>query len=185
MFVELIHCSSVDLGHSKICSHETHPNSPCLTCGKDAVVNPEKTKLLENELPVAPIEEAQPRRCYTSTSNFFPQPSSYDCSETSAIVFNPAQSLHMRTNSDSIGPDQHDVPRSAHSFSSFEEIRRPLCVSQSKRRGKPNRRQRCQICRFRKGVVSHNCIRASKIDQQKYCSAHITWTRSLDQAHSK
>ncbi|KAH7396853.1 hypothetical protein DE146DRAFT_53158 [Phaeosphaeria sp. MPI-PUGE-AT-0046c] len=47
---------------------------------------------------------------------------SYDFSDNSAIVFNPAQSLHIRTNSDSTNSNQSDVPRSAHSFSSFEEI---------------------------------------------------------------
>jgi hypothetical protein len=48
---------------------------------------------------------------------------SYDFSDTSAIVFNPAQSLHIRTNSDSTNSNGSDIaPRSAHSFSSFEEI---------------------------------------------------------------
>jgi hypothetical protein len=47
---------------------------------------------------------------------------SYDFSDNSAIVFNPAQSLHIRTNSDSTNSNHSDVPRSAHSFSSFEEI---------------------------------------------------------------
>ncbi|OAL52417.1 hypothetical protein IQ07DRAFT_642111 [Pyrenochaeta sp. DS3sAY3a] len=47
---------------------------------------------------------------------------SYDFSDSSAIVFNPAQSLHIRTGSDSSNSNQSDAPRSAHSFSSFEEI---------------------------------------------------------------
>lgn len=56
---------------------------------------------------------------------------SYDFSDTSAIVFNPAQSLHIRTNSDSSNSNQSDVPRSAHSFSSFEEIHFPMNSPQS------------------------------------------------------
>ncbi|KAF1363076.1 hypothetical protein EJ07DRAFT_173784 [Lizonia empirigonia] len=47
---------------------------------------------------------------------------SYDFSDSSAIVFNPAQSLHIRTSSDSTNSNQSDVPRSAGSFGSFEEI---------------------------------------------------------------
>ncbi|KAL5113513.1 hypothetical protein ACEQ8H_008621 [Pleosporales sp. CAS-2024a] len=47
--------------------------------------------------------------------------SSYDFSD--AIVFNPAQNLHIRTNSDSTTSAHSDAaPRSAHSFSSFEDI---------------------------------------------------------------
>ncbi|KAF2830616.1 hypothetical protein CC86DRAFT_284508 [Ophiobolus disseminans] len=56
---------------------------------------------------------------------------SYDFSDNSAIVFNPAQSLHIRTNSDSTNSNQSDVPRSAHSFSSFEEIHFPMNSPQS------------------------------------------------------
>jgi hypothetical protein len=54
---------------------------------------------------------------------------SYDF--TDAIVFNPAQSLHIRTNSDSTNSNHSDVPRSAHSFSSFEEIHFPMNSPQS------------------------------------------------------
>lgn len=56
---------------------------------------------------------------------------SYDFSDNSAIIFNPAQSLHIRTNSDSSNSNQSDVPRSAHSFSSFEEIHFPINSPQS------------------------------------------------------
>ncbi|KAF1938803.1 hypothetical protein EJ02DRAFT_353692 [Clathrospora elynae] len=56
---------------------------------------------------------------------------SYDFSDNSAIVFNPAQSLHIRTNSDSSNSNQSDAPRSAHSFSSFEEIHFPMNSPQS------------------------------------------------------
>jgi hypothetical protein len=56
---------------------------------------------------------------------------SYDFSDNSAIVFNPAQSLHIRTNSDSTNSNQSDLPRSAHSFSSFEEIHYPMNSPQS------------------------------------------------------
>jgi hypothetical protein len=54
---------------------------------------------------------------------------SYDFSDTSAIVFNPATSLHIRTSSDSTDSNHSDVPRSAHSFSSFEEIHYPIMNS--------------------------------------------------------
>ncbi|KAF2853336.1 hypothetical protein T440DRAFT_487767 [Plenodomus tracheiphilus IPT5] len=57
--------------------------------------------------------------------------SSYDFSDTSAIVFNPAQSLHIRTNSDSSTSNHSDVPRSANSIGSFEEIQYPLHSPQS------------------------------------------------------
>ncbi|KAL6707691.1 hypothetical protein ACN47E_003812 [Coniothyrium glycines] len=56
---------------------------------------------------------------------------SYDFSDTSAIIFNPAQSLHIRTGSDSTNSNQSDAPRSAHSFSSFEEIHFPMNSPQS------------------------------------------------------
>ncbi|KAF2130525.1 hypothetical protein P153DRAFT_289102 [Dothidotthia symphoricarpi CBS 119687] len=56
---------------------------------------------------------------------------SYDFSDTSAIIFNPAQSLHIRTKSDSSNSNHSDVPRSAHSFSSFEEIQFPMSSPQS------------------------------------------------------
>ena len=56
---------------------------------------------------------------------------SYDYSDSSAIIFNPAQSLHIRTGSDSSNSNQSDVPRSAHSFSSFEEIQFPMHSPQS------------------------------------------------------
>ncbi|EUC41800.1 hypothetical protein COCMIDRAFT_105248 [Bipolaris oryzae ATCC 44560] len=56
---------------------------------------------------------------------------SYDYSENSAIIFNPAQSLHIRTGSDSSTSNHSDVPRSAHSFSSFEEIQFPMHSPQS------------------------------------------------------
>ena len=48
---------------------------------------------------------------------------SYDFSDSSAIVFNPAQSLHIRTSSDSTNSNQSDVPRSAGSLGSFEEMK--------------------------------------------------------------
>jgi hypothetical protein len=52
---------------------------------------------------------------------------SYDFSDSSAIVFNPAQSLHIRTSSDSTNSNHSDVPRSAGSLgSSFEEINFPM-----------------------------------------------------------
>jgi hypothetical protein len=55
---------------------------------------------------------------------------SYDfTNEASGLIFNPAQSLHIRTGSDS--SQQSDVPRSAHSFSSFEEIHYPMNSPQS------------------------------------------------------
>jgi len=57
--------------------------------------------------------------------------SSYDFSDTSAIVFNPAQSLHIRTNSDSSTSNHSDLPHSAHSIGSFEEIHYPLHSPQS------------------------------------------------------
>ena len=44
-------------------------------------------------------------------------------------IFNPNQTLHIRTNSDS--SQQSDVPRSAHSFSSYEEIQFPMNSPQS------------------------------------------------------
>ncbi|KAL6170065.1 hypothetical protein ACJQWK_03059 [Exserohilum turcicum] len=56
---------------------------------------------------------------------------SYDYSDSSAIIFNPAQSLHIRTGSDSSNSNQSDVPRSAHSFSSFEDIQFPMHSPQS------------------------------------------------------
>ncbi|KAI8935405.1 hypothetical protein NX059_012568 [Plenodomus lindquistii] len=56
---------------------------------------------------------------------------SYDFSDTSAIVFNPAQSLHIRTNSDSSTSNHSDHPRSANSIGSFEEIHYPLHSPQS------------------------------------------------------
>ncbi|KAF2025848.1 hypothetical protein EK21DRAFT_75454 [Setomelanomma holmii] len=58
---------------------------------------------------------------------------SYDLSDNSAIIFNPAQSLslHVRTNSDSTNSNQSDAPRSAHSMSSFEEIHFPMNSPQS------------------------------------------------------
>jgi hypothetical protein len=58
---------------------------------------------------------------------------SYDFSDNSAIIFNPAQSLslHVRTNSDSTNSNQSDAPRSAHSMSSFEEIHFPMNSPQS------------------------------------------------------
>ncbi|KAF2243574.1 hypothetical protein BU26DRAFT_104679 [Trematosphaeria pertusa] len=56
---------------------------------------------------------------------------SYDfTNDTSAnIIFNPAQSLHIRTNSDS--SQQSDAPRSAGSFSSYEEVQFPMNSPQS------------------------------------------------------
>jgi hypothetical protein len=54
---------------------------------------------------------------------------SWDLNEVT--VFNPAQNLHIRTNSDSTTSNQSDVPRSAHSFSSFEEISFPMNSPQS------------------------------------------------------
>jgi hypothetical protein len=56
---------------------------------------------------------------------------SYDFSDNSAIVFNPATSLHIRTSSDSTTSNHSDAPRSAHSFSSFEEIHFPMNSPQS------------------------------------------------------
>ncbi len=56
---------------------------------------------------------------------------SYDFSDSSAIIFNPAQSLHIRTNSDSTNSNHSDAPPSAHSFSSFEEIHFPMNSPQS------------------------------------------------------
>jgi hypothetical protein len=56
---------------------------------------------------------------------------SYDFSDTSAIIFNPAQSLHIRTNSDSTTSNHSDVPRSAGSLGSFEEIHFPIHSPQS------------------------------------------------------
>ncbi|RAR06944.1 c6 finger domain-containing protein [Stemphylium lycopersici] len=55
---------------------------------------------------------------------------SYDFSDN-AIIFNPAQSLHIRTGSGSSDSAHSDVPRSAHSFSSFEEIQFPMHSPQS------------------------------------------------------
>lgn len=46
---------------------------------------------------------------------------SFDFNDPQALIINPAQTLHIRTNSDS----SSDAPRSAHSFSSFEEIHYP------------------------------------------------------------
>ncbi|KAF1950950.1 hypothetical protein CC80DRAFT_220514 [Byssothecium circinans] len=56
---------------------------------------------------------------------------SYDFSSENNLIFNPAQSLtlHVRTNSDS--SQQSEVPRSAGSLSSFEEIQFPLNSPQS------------------------------------------------------
>lgn len=53
----------------------------------------------------------------------FAHRNSYDFSsqQQALIINNPAQTLHIRTNSDS----SSDAPRSAHSFSSFEEIHYP------------------------------------------------------------
>ncbi|KAI4642854.1 hypothetical protein J4E93_006923 [Alternaria ventricosa] len=56
---------------------------------------------------------------------------SYDYSDSSAIIFNPAQSLHIRTGSNSSNSNHSDVPPSAHSFSSFEEIQFPMHSPQS------------------------------------------------------
>lgn len=56
---------------------------------------------------------------------------SYDFTDPSALIFNPAQSLHIRTSSDSTNSNQSDAPRSAHSFSSFEEIHFPMNSPQS------------------------------------------------------
>jgi hypothetical protein len=48
---------------------------------------------------------------------------SYDFTGTAAVISNPAYNLHIRTGSDSTNSNQSDLaPRSAHSFSSFEEI---------------------------------------------------------------
>jgi hypothetical protein len=49
--------------------------------------------------------------------------------EQQAVIFNPGQALHIRTNSDS--SHHSDVPRSAGSFSSFEEIQFPMNSPQS------------------------------------------------------
>ncbi|KAF2787183.1 hypothetical protein K505DRAFT_367571 [Melanomma pulvis-pyrius CBS 109.77] len=46
-----------------------------------------------------------------------------------ALIFNPGQALHIRTNSDS--SQQSDVPRSAGSFSSYDEIHFPMNSPQS------------------------------------------------------
>jgi hypothetical protein len=56
---------------------------------------------------------------------------SYDFTNDPAanLIFNPAQSLHIRTNSDS--SQQSDAPRSAGSLSSFEEIQFPMNSPQS------------------------------------------------------
>jgi hypothetical protein len=48
---------------------------------------------------------------------------------TDQVIFNPGQALHIRTNSDS--SQKSDVPRSAGSFSSFEEIQFPMHSPQS------------------------------------------------------
>ena len=56
---------------------------------------------------------------------------SYDFSDASATIFNPALSLHIRTNSDSSNSNHSDAPPSAHSFSSFEEIHFPMNSPQS------------------------------------------------------
>lgn len=57
---------------------------------------------------------------------------SYDFSDSSAIIFNPAQSLHIRTSSGSSDSNNSDVPRSAHSFhSGFEDISFPIHSPQS------------------------------------------------------
>ncbi|XTI85615.1 hypothetical protein V2W45_264843 [Cenococcum geophilum] len=47
---------------------------------------------------------------------------------SNGIIFNPNQTLHIRTNSDS---SQQSDPRSAHSFSSYEEIQFPMNSPQS------------------------------------------------------
>ncbi|KAF2874472.1 hypothetical protein BDV95DRAFT_488264 [Massariosphaeria phaeospora] len=52
--------------------------------------------------------------------------------ETSGLIFNPSQVLHIRTNSSNSDSSHHsDVPRSAGSFSSFEEIHFPMNSPQS------------------------------------------------------
>jgi hypothetical protein len=48
---------------------------------------------------------------------------------TGLAIFNPSQTLHIRTNSDS--SQYSDVPRSAHSFSSYEDIQLPMNSPQS------------------------------------------------------
>ncbi|EAT86496.1 hypothetical protein HBI56_102150 [Parastagonospora nodorum] len=51
------------------------------------------------------------------------QRNSYDFSGNAAVISNPAYNLHIRTGSDSTNSNHSDLaPRSAHSFSSFEEI---------------------------------------------------------------
>jgi hypothetical protein len=60
----------------------------------------------------------------------YPQRNSYDFSNDVAnTISNPAQNLHIRTGSGSSG--QSDVPASAHSISSFEEIPFPMNSPQS------------------------------------------------------
>ncbi|KAK7179664.1 hypothetical protein DPSP01_011588 [Paraphaeosphaeria sporulosa] len=55
---------------------------------------------------------------------------SYDfSSDPTALIINPAQTLHIRTNSDS--SNQSDAPPSAHSFSSYDEIHYPMHSPQS------------------------------------------------------
>jgi hypothetical protein len=57
---------------------------------------------------------------------------SYDYSpESSALIFDPAQTLHIRTGSGSSNSNHSDVPPSAHSISSFEEIPFPMNSPQS------------------------------------------------------
>ncbi|KAF2198839.1 hypothetical protein GQ43DRAFT_140654 [Delitschia confertaspora ATCC 74209] len=62
-----------------------------------------------------------------------PSRHSFDFSNETVVnnlsIFNPGQTLHIRTNSDS--SQQSDVPRSAHSFSSYEEINFPMNSPQS------------------------------------------------------
>ena len=59
----------------------------------------------------------------------YPQRNSYDFSDVTNTISNPAQNLHIRTGSGS--SQQSDVPPSAHSISSFEEIPFPMHSPQS------------------------------------------------------
>jgi hypothetical protein len=59
----------------------------------------------------------------------YPQRNSYDFSDVANTISNPAQNLHIRTGSDS--SHHSDVPASAHSISSFEEIPFPMNSPQS------------------------------------------------------
>jgi hypothetical protein len=58
---------------------------------------------------------------------------SYHHSDSSATIFDPVQSLHIRTSSDFNSTDfnKPDVPRSMHSFSNFEEIQFPNYLPQT------------------------------------------------------